>query len=132
MVGAGSAITSFAPPVYSVIINDMEKRRKPVRHKKIIDDTIKLPEKQGNGILRFFVSVDEKNKIIRYSLAYINPKLCSVDNGRVLGYDNCHGYHHRHYMGKEENIAFTSYENIEKRFKEEWEKLHETLKDQNK
>lgn len=111
-------------------MNDMGKIKKPIRHKKIIDDTVKLPEKQGNGILRYFVSTDKQNKMARYSLAYINPRLCSVDHGRVLGYDNCHGYHHRHYMGKEESIEFAGYENIEKRFKEEWEKLHETLKNQ--
>jgi hypothetical protein len=54
--------------------------------------------------------------------------LCAVDNFRVIGYDNCHGYHHRHYMGKEENIEFTSYEDIENQFEIAWRKLHEKAK----
>ena len=106
----------------------MDKKKKPDRHKKIIDDTIKLPDKQGNGILKYSVSVDANGSIVRYSLAYINHRLCHVDNWRVLGYDNSHGYHHRHYMGKEEGVEFTSFEDIAKRFEEEWRDLHEIIK----
>jgi hypothetical protein len=51
-----------------------------------------------------------------------------VDNCRVIGYDNCHGYHHRHYMGKEENIEFTSYEDIQNQFEIAWRELHEKAK----
>jgi hypothetical protein len=79
-------------------------------------------------VLKYSVSVDNKGKIVRYSLAYINPRLCAVDNHRVIGYDNCHGYHHRHYMGKEENIKFTSYEDIENQFEIAWRNLHEKAK----
>lgn len=106
----------------------MDKKRKPNRHKKIIDDTIKLPDKQGNGILKYSVSIDADGSIVRYSLAYINHRLCHVDNWRVLGYDNSRGYHHRHYMGKEESVEFTSFEDIAKCFEEEWRDLHETIK----
>ena len=52
----------------------------------------------------------EDEKVIAYSLAYINLKRCSVDNGRVLGYDNSHGYHHRHFMGHVEAADFLTYE----------------------
>jgi hypothetical protein len=51
----------------------------------------------------------EDGKVIAYSLAYINLKQCFVDHGRVLGYDNNHGYHHRHFMGKVEAVEYTSY-----------------------
>ena len=95
---------------------------------KIIDNTIKIANRAGNGILRFLVSVDEKGKVAKYSLAYINPRLCSVDNGRVLGYDNSHGYHHRHYMGQEEPVEFESYEAIAEQFDNEWKVLHESVK----
>jgi hypothetical protein len=33
-------------------------------------------------------------------LAYINHSTFYKDNGRVVGYDNSHHVHHRHYMGK--------------------------------
>ena len=58
----------------------------------------------------------ENGTIIKYSLSYINLKRCSVDNGRVLGYDNSHDYHHRHDMGKTEAIEFTSYAELTERF----------------
>jgi hypothetical protein len=102
-----------------------QKRRK---FTKILDDTINMPKKSGNGILKLLVSVDENGNLARYSLTYINPHLCNIDNGRVLGYDNCHGYHHRHYMGKEELVDFKNYETIAKKFDSEWRSLHEKAK----
>jgi hypothetical protein len=48
--------------------------------------------------------------VTRYNLAYINHSICHVDNGRVLGFDNAHDYHHRHYMGEVSAVAFNSYE----------------------
>jgi hypothetical protein len=39
-----------------------------------------------------------------------------VDHGRVLGFDNSHGYHHRHFMGKVEPVEYTSYDEIAERF----------------
>jgi Family of unknown function (DUF6516) len=109
----------------------MDKRKKPKKYKKVVDDMIMLPVKEGNGILKYSVSVDNKGKIARYSLSYINPHLCTIDNGRVLGFDNCHGYHHRHYMGKEENVNFNTYDEIAERFEKEWRILHERTKKQN-
>jgi hypothetical protein len=58
----------------------------------------------------------ENEKLIAYSLAYINLKRCSVDNGRVLGYDNSHNFHHRHSMGKVEAIEFKDYSELLERF----------------
>ena len=58
----------------------------------------------------------EDGKVVAYSIAYINLKRCSVDNGRVLGYDNSHDYHHGHFMGKVEAIAFTTYAALVERF----------------
>jgi len=106
----------------------MNKRKKSVRHLTAIDDTVIIPVKQGNGTLRYFVKTDNKGRIMRYSLAYINFHLCTTDNGRVLGFDNCHGYHHRHYMGKEEDINFSTFEEIAERFDREWRILHEKIK----
>lgn len=54
--------------------------------------------------------------MVAYNLAYINLKLCQVDHGRVLGFDNSHGYHHRHFMGSLEAVGFTTYAALAKRF----------------
>jgi hypothetical protein len=59
---------------------------------------------------------DEHGCVVRYTLAYINPRICGVDNGRVLGYDNSHGYHHRHFMGTVEPIEFHGYQHLAERF----------------
>ena len=65
----------------------------------------------------------------KYSLAYVNPWIYAADNGRVLGYDNTHNYHHRHFMGKVEKIEFHSYEALVTRFESElyelWRTEHE-------
>jgi hypothetical protein len=60
---------------------------------------------------------------MRYSLAYLNPPICGVDNGRVLGYDNAHDYHHRHLMGQVEQVVFTTYEHLNRRFLRELKEL---------
>jgi hypothetical protein len=54
--------------------------------------------------------------VVAYSLAYINLKVCPVDNGRVLGYDNSHDYHHRHFMGEMDALDFTTYAALAERF----------------
>ena len=64
--------------------------------RKIVDETNYIPSKRGNGILRREVWVNSDNAITRYNLAYIQVALFSGDNGRVIGYDNAHGFHHRH------------------------------------
>jgi Family of unknown function (DUF6516) len=94
---------------------------------KFINYSARLPKKSGNGIIKVWYKVNSKGKL-RYSLAYINFRLCGIDNGRVLGYDNNHGYHHRHYLGKEEPYEFVSYDDTSERFEIEWRKLHEQAK----
>jgi len=94
--------------------------------KKLIDESHVISAKKGNGMLRREVWVDEKGKITRYNLAYINLQLFSGDNGRVIGFDNTHGYHHRHYYGKVEVVSFTSYEDTEMLFEKEWLALRST------
>ena len=63
-----------------------------------------------------------KGKIVvtRYNPAYINHAIYGGDNGRVLGFDNAHDYHHRHFMGKVEAVEFESYEATLERFQREW------------
>jgi hypothetical protein len=75
----------------------------------------------------------EDGEVVAYSLAYINMKRCRADHGRVLGYDNSHGFHHRHFMGKVEAIEYTSYDDLLECFIEEVHELWriEDAEDQN-
>lgn len=87
---------------------------------KIYDESHTISEKRGNGRLRREVWVDGRGRVTRYNLAYINHDLHPGDNGRVVGYDNAHGYHHRHYFGAVEPIDFVSFEDVEERFEQDW------------
>lgn len=90
---------------------------------KIRDERHKISEKRGNGQLRREVWVDQRGGVTRYNLAYINHRVFAGDNGRVLGFDNQHGRHHRHFMGVEETTGFVSFEDLEIRFDAEWSSL---------
>ena len=94
--------------------------------KKIIDDVHRIKAKRGNGQLRREVWVDSKGNVTRYNLAYINHNLYVGDNGRVVGYDNQHGYHHRHYFGQVTAVNFVSFEDIEDLFENDWIALGST------
>ncbi|MFM9970975.1 MAG: DUF6516 family protein [Burkholderiales bacterium] len=87
---------------------------------KVQDESNQLPRKNGNGILRREIWVDQNGNVVRYNLAYINHDIYQGDNGRVVGYDNAHGVHHRHHLGKVSDVDFTSFEDIETRFEEAW------------
>jgi len=57
-------------------------------------------------------------------MAYINPLLFSGDNGRVIGYDNTHDFHHRHYFGEISEIKdFSNYQELLDRFEKELEEF---------
>lgn len=85
-----------------------------------------LKQKSGGGLLRYEVwgyRQNGKTVVTRYNIAYINHDLCRKDNGRVLGYDNAHGYHHRHHMGTVKPCEFVSYEDTAERFQAEWQEI---------
>lgn len=88
--------------------------------RKIRDERHKISNKRGNGQLRRETWEDELGNITRYNLAYINYHLYAGDNGRVIEFDNQHGYHHRHFMGKMEPVEFVSFEELENQFDQEW------------
>ena len=60
-----------------------------------------------------------RGAVVKYNLAFINHGLYARDNGRVLGYDNAHGIHERHWMGTRETFAFNSYAATVARFSSE-------------
>jgi hypothetical protein len=56
-------------------------------------------------------------------LAYLNHAKYQGDNGRVLGFDNAHDYHHRHFMGVVESVEYVSYESTLEQYQNEWQAL---------
>jgi hypothetical protein len=75
------------------------------------------------------VWVDGQDVVVRYNLAFLLPHLSRVDNGRVLGFDNAHGIHERHYMGEVKPVLFTRYAAIAKRFYREVKALRRSYED---
>jgi hypothetical protein len=83
----------------------------------------------GLGILREEVWVDEAGDVVRYNLAFVVPHLIGTDHGRVLGYDNAHGLHERHFMGKVEVVEFVAFPNTADRFYREVQALRRSYDD---
>ncbi len=97
---------------------------------KIIDEYHQISARRGNGRLRREVWVDERTQqVVRYNLAYINHRVHASDNGRVVGYDNAHDGHHRHYFGKIEPVRFTSFQDTEARFEADWIAIRDAIRD---
>jgi hypothetical protein len=95
-----------------------KRTKNRLRREKRVYETLHLSGKRRGAVLKEEVWY-EGGRVVKYSLAYINPRICGLDNGRVLGYDNTHDYHHRHFMGKVENIEFHGYEALLTRFERE-------------
>ena len=96
---------------------------KPPREALLEQERFELKQKSGGGLLSYEVwgyQEGGKTVVTRYNLAYINHSICHVDNGRVLGFDNAHDYHHRHYMGEVTAVEFVSYEATLDTFQQEW------------
>src|ERR1035437_6362677 len=91
--------------------------------RKDTDDEARFRCAGGVGILREEVWVDGKDQVIFYNLAFLMPHLTGIDNGRVLGYDNAHGFHERHFMGETKPVDFKQYGATAKRFYREVEGL---------
>ena len=69
---------------------------------------------------------DEAGKVVKYNLAFIHFGVCQEDHGRVVGYDNAHGRHERHFMGEAQEVEFVSYAVTLTRFQEEVRHYRET------
>ena len=96
---------------------------KPSKKILLEQERFELKPKSGGGLLSYEIwGYVEKGKSIvtRYNLAYINHAIFRADNGRVLGFDNAHDYHHRHFMGEINAVEFVSYEATQERFQQEW------------
>lgn len=92
---------------------------KSKKYKKVVDEQFIVPVEKGGGIIKF-EAWEYEDKIVKYSMAYINKSIFAEDNGRVIGYDNAHDYHHKHFFGEILEIDdFASYQELVIRFKEE-------------
>ncbi len=85
---------------------------------------MRIPAKLGGGKLKELVLRDARSRVVlHYSLAYINPQAFAADNGRVLGYDDTHGRHHRHFLGVETAMPAMGYEDLVGVFERQWRAL---------
>ena len=76
------------------------KKQSGKKTKRYAPPDVKIPKKLGGGVLKELVEQEiPSGKVIHYAFAYINPAIYAGDKGRVLGYDNSHGFPHRHYFG---------------------------------
>ena len=82
--------------------------------------------RQGGVAVRVQTDHSRGGRLLRYSLTLIDTHRTGIDDGRVIGYDNAHGHHHRHCFGEVEPIELESYESIEKRFEAEVRKYLES------
>ncbi len=86
------------------------------------ENIVHLKGKRKGGYLKEVVRTVNA-EVVGYALAYVNPRLCWVDNGRVLGYDNAHDYHHRHFRGEVTEVEFNGYDELVSRFEAEVQEL---------
>jgi hypothetical protein len=93
--------------------------KQPLKITKTLHTEFTLTRPRKGAKLKEEVWQTDDGQVVRYSLAYINHQICGVDNGRVLGYDNSHNHHHRHFMGTVEPVDFDSYEALQDRFQTE-------------
>ncbi len=90
---------------------------KKKKYIKVIDESFIVPYEKGGGIIKF-EAWEYKNQIVKYNMAYINKSIFPNDNGRVVGYDNSHNFHHKHYFGKITELDdFSTYQSLVQRFK---------------
>ncbi len=97
-------------------------RKREIKHKfkKVVSEQFPVNPKRGGGLVKIEVWENDNREVVKYSMAYINHLIFAGDNGRVLGYDNTHNYHHKHYFGEiSEVLDFVSYQELVDRFEQE-------------
>ncbi len=98
----------------------VRKKKQSINYTKVVDERYTISSKRGGGAIKIEAWEDSRGTVVKYCIAYINHALHQQDNGRVIGYDNAHNYHHKHYFGEIEAVDdFAGYEEIIKRFEQE-------------
>ncbi len=75
--------------------------------------------------------MDAQGKVALYNLAFLIPHLLHADNGRILGYDNAHGFHERHFLGGREQVQSAEYKTLADSFHREAELLRRKYENAN-
>jgi hypothetical protein len=102
----------------------MAAKKTQTRQEVYAPPDVQIPRRLGGGVLKERVIRElPSGKVLQYALAYINPAIFGGDNGRVLGYDNSHGYSHKHLMGEVIAEPFPGYEELYERFESEWQEI---------
>jgi hypothetical protein len=95
-------------------------KKDSAKFKKVVTEQFPVHAKRGGGIVKIEAWENEKGEIVKYSMAYINPLIFPGDHGRVIGYDNTHDFHHRHYLGEISEVDnFSNYQELVDRFEKE-------------
>jgi hypothetical protein len=98
----------------------VKRKNVTAKFKKVVSEQFPVNRKRGGGILKIEAWENDKGKIVKYSMAYVNHLKFSGDNGSVLGYDNTHDFHHKHYFGEISEVSdFTTYQDLIDRFEKE-------------
>jgi Family of unknown function (DUF6516) len=95
-----------------------------------VGDTYYMRREKDGIVVTYEAWAEHKGgPIITYRMAYINPFQYGGDNGRVLGYDCAHGYHHRHFRGEVTAVEYvdfsTTYERFVAEVSELWKEYQE-------
>ena len=101
----------------------MPRRPKPQPVAERFRERIYLGGPGKPPILSTYWTRSKTGEVLNYGLAYIDFSLNPRDNGRVLGYDNGHQVHERHFMGRTKPLNFISYEETSRRFFAEVRKI---------
>jgi hypothetical protein len=124
-VATGLVWCIFTDRIYDVLIPHGEEIR-PRRGRSVAIGDVFYPKGRKRGlIVRIQVDYSRAGKLLRYSLSLIDLS-SSLDNGRVVGYDNAQGQHHRHYFGRVDRVEFESYEKLEGQFEAQVRQYLET------
>jgi hypothetical protein len=92
--------------------------------RKLVDERHFPSRRKGDGEIRREIWIDEETgAVTRYNLTYLNPELFQADNGRVLGYDNHRGVHHRHYLGVSRKVRLGTLQSIEAAFERNFARI---------
>ena len=94
---------------------------------KVVDEVSRVRCASGPGVIREEDWQDAAGEVSRYNLAFINHFMMREDNGRVMGYDNGHGYHHRHFKGAVEPFEYEDFAVLRERFIREVRELRKEL-----
>lgn len=98
----------------------VRKQKKRLSYTKVVNEQYTLSKKRGGGLIQIEAWEDTNGAVVKYSITYVNHELYQQDNGRVIGYDNAHNYHHKHCFGEIEPIVdFAGFEEILQRFEKE-------------